>query len=167
MNNQSKGRKPGAKNKERVSWEQLDTSRMMLKGFTMSQNELRMRICRECGPLAGLLYIQLLAHHNKTSGKCFPSTSTLEKETCISKRKISDLITVLHNAGYIIVRSGGRGHSSHYWFPYEDFFDPNDIDMRMAYKRKTAMNRSKPTSNKDEYDASVTEADDIDDDELF
>lgn len=144
MNKQSKGRKPGAKNKERVSWEELDTKRMMLKGFVKSQNELRMRICRECSPLAGLLYVQLLSHRNKDSGKCFPSTSTLEKETCISKRKISDLITALNNAGYIIVRSGGKGHSSHYWFPCEDFFDPEDIEAQMAYKKKTAINKSVP-----------------------
>ena len=143
MNKQSKGRKIGAKNKERVSWEELDKSRMMLKGFTKSQNELRMRICRDCGPLAGLLYTQLLAHYNTTTGKCFPSTSTLEKETCISKRKISDLLTAMNEAGYIIVRSGGKGHSSHYWFPCEDFFDNDDIEAQMAYKRKTAMNNPK------------------------
>ena len=143
MNKQSKGRKTGAKNKERVSWEELDKSKMMLKGFTKSQNELRMRICRDCGPLAGLLYTQLLAHYNTTTSKCFPSTSTLEKETCISKRKISDLLTVMNEAGYIIVRSGGKGHSSHYWFPCEDFFDPEDIEAQIAYKRKTAMNKPK------------------------
>ena len=143
MNKQSKGRKIGAKNKERESWEELDKSRMMLKGFTKSQNELRMRICRDCGPLAGLLYTQLLAHYNTTTGKCFPSTSTLEKETCISKRKISDLLTAMNEAGYIIVRSGGKGHSSHYWFPCEDFFDNDDIEAQMAYKRKTAMNNPK------------------------
>lgn len=143
MNNQSKGRKVGAKNKERVSWERLDKSHMMLKGFTISQNELRMRICRDCGPLAGLLYVQLLSHYNTTTGKCFPSISTLEKETCISKRKISDLITDLYNAGYIIVRSGGKGHSSRYWFPYENSFDAEDIEAKMAYKKKTAMNKPK------------------------
>lgn len=158
MNKQSKGRKTGAKNKERVSWEELDKSRMMLKGFTKSQNELRMRICRDCGPLAGLLYTQLLAHYNTTTGKCFPSTSTLEKETCISKRKISDLLTVMNEAGYIIVRSGGKGHSSHYWFPCEDFFDHDDIEAQMAYKRKTAMN--KPKKEEDfEYIETEDEAD--------
>lgn len=148
MNKQSKGRKTGAKNKERVSWEELNKQHMMLTGFVISKNELRMRICRECGPLAGLLYTQLLSHYNTTSGKCFPSTSTLEKETCISKRKISDLITALNNAGYIIVRSGGKGHSSHYWFPCEDFFDPEDIEAQMAYKKKTAMNKSTPKEKK-------------------
>lgn len=158
MNKQSKGRKTGAKNKERVSWEELDKSRMMLKGFTKSQNELRMRICRDCGPLAGLLYTQLLAHYNTTTGKCFPSTSTLEKETCISKRKISDLLTVMNEAGYIIVRSGGKGRSNHYWFPCEDFFDPDDIEAQMAYKRKTAMN--KPKKEEDfEYIETEDEAD--------
>ena len=138
-------------NTKELSWEELNKKGMMLKGFTMSQNELRMKICRECGPLGALLYIQLLSHHNRDTKRCFPSISTLEKETCISRRKINDLITALYEHGYIIVRSGGRNHSNTYWFPHEneEIFDPNDIEMQMAYKRKTAMNKKKNQANND------------------
>lgn len=138
-------------NTKALSWKELDKKGMMLKGFTMSQNELRMKICRDCGPLGALLYIQLLSHHNRDNRKCFPSISTLEKETCISRRKINDLITNLYKHGYIIVRSGGRNHSNTYWFPYEnkEIFDPDDIEMQMAYKRKTAMNKKKNKINND------------------
>ena len=138
-------------NTKALSWEELDKKGMMLKGFTKSQNELRVQICRDCGPLGALLYVQLLSHHNRESGKCFPSISTLEKETCISRRKINDLITDLYNHDYIIVRSGGRNHSNTYWFPKEslDIFDPNDFEAQMAYKRKTAMNKSNKQANND------------------
>ena len=141
------GRQKGSKNKKVIPLFELLANGLskgiMLTGFTISNNKIRMSIATEIGPTAALLYVQLYSHKNRTSGKCFPSIEVLSKETGISERKVSELIGELCEAGYIIVRSGGRHFANTYWFPYEPKFDPNDIEVLMAYRRKNIFSKKK------------------------
>ena len=141
----SKGRQQGSKNKKVLSLRELIrqglTKGIMMSGFTISNNKLRMTIATEISPLAALLYTQILSHRNRKTNKCFPSISVLSKETGISERKISDLIGDLCEGGFLIVRSGGRHYANTYWFPCEPWFDPNDVEVLMAYRRKNIFSK--------------------------
>ena len=147
----SKGRQQGSKNKKVLSLRELLAQGLskgiMLSGFTISNNRLRMTIATEIGPLAALLYTQILSHRNRKTDKCFPSIPVLSKETGISERKISDLIGDLCEGGYLIVRSGGRHYANTYWFPCEPWFDDGDIEVLMAYRRKNIFSKKKVTAS--------------------
>lgn len=121
--------------KKRVTYAQLDKGGIVLKGFISVNNELRVRISNDCGPYGFSVYAALLSHCNQKKNECFPSIPTLEKETGISKRKISDVLTDLASKGYIIIKSGGIHNSNKYWFPCEKFFDENKIDSQDTLRR--------------------------------
>ena len=148
------GRKTGSKNEPVASLQCLeeigDTKGMMLTGFTKVNNRLTTEIATTISPLAALLYIKILSHYNSKLKQCFPSIDILRRETGISRRKISDLLTQLNKHGYLKVRSGGRHYANNYWFPKEDFFDPGEPEMLMAGKRKSIQHTKKKELKKQE-----------------
>lgn len=122
--------------KKRVAYAQLDKGGIVLKGFISINNELRVRISNDCGPYGFSVYTALLSHCNQKKNECFPSIPTLEKETGISRRKISDVLTDLVENGYIIIKTGGVHNTNKYWFPCEKFFNKDNIDSQATLRNK-------------------------------
>ena len=138
---QSKGRKLGSKNKEVKTLDQLisksDIRGMMLSGFILDNNKIRITIATEISPTAALLYETILSHRNLKSNRCFPTINVLHKESGISERKISDLLKQLSTKGYIIIISGGSHYANQFYFPFEYFFNTFDNDLISIYAKAT------------------------------
>lgn len=154
---QPKGRQLGSKNINRLSNIVHHVKGMLMSGFTISNNKLRITIASQCGGSASFLYITILAHRNRKNDNCFPTIEVLSKETGFSERKISDLISVLCESGYLIVRSGGRHYANNYWFPYEYFFNPKNPEVLMAYRRKAVTKKAKLPFDKDNIKKEIIE----------
>lgn len=99
--------------------------------FTKFENELIIEINQnsKLGVGCGMLYMILLMHKNKTEGmadSCFPSYTTLSKETGCAKNTIGKYLKKLEEFGYIIIKSGKfntetmQNESNKYYFPKSD-----------------------------------------------
>ena len=84
------------KNNERVR-----TARNSKYQFTMIDNDLIIRIIKDCGGNAFALYTTLLTYLNHKTGECYPSMNILEEKTGLSNKTISTTLKKLKTAGYI------------------------------------------------------------------
>ena len=136
---------------EKISWEEVDKKGMQLHGFTIVQNELKTKISRDTSPQAAFLYITLLSHKNGKSKQTFPSIEVLSRELGVSTRTISNLLSDLYEAGYIIINSGKTKVANNYFFPYEKDYEEQMVDrLSHPYRRSTAKFKKKPASKADE-----------------
>lgn len=95
------------------------------ESFTKSNNDIRLKIIKECGYKEYAMYLTILSHRNYQDGKCYPSISCLSDEMNCTTRTIYNLIGKLEDAGFIEIESGHTGYCNQYKFPYEKFYKNN------------------------------------------
>ena len=88
------------------------------------------------GKSAFCIYCCLLSHRNRTNNKCFPSISTIVKETKTSDKRIKEILNLLEQDGYLLINTGGRNKSNNYYFPKEWFFKYFKDDIRQANAKR-------------------------------
>lgn len=88
------------------------------------------------GKSAFCIYCCLLSHRNRTNNKCFPSISTIAKETKTSDKRIKEILNLLEQDGYLLINTGGRNKSNNYYFPKEWFFKYFKDDIRQANAKR-------------------------------
>ncbi len=106
-----------------------------MNGFHMMDNMLMLQISKECGAAAYITLMTIYSHRNNQTGLCFPSVSTIAKETGVNARTINRHLVSLKEKGFLDWTSGGvdpltgATFSNSYTFPY---FDKEA--KRMVYK---------------------------------
>ncbi|GEM_PF-3807350 len=88
-------------------------------GFTPSNNELRLKIVKDCGLSTYGVYIQILSHRNTSTNECFPKNDIIAEECSCSVANIKKHINKLYDFGYLVISSGYTGKASNYYFPSE------------------------------------------------
>lgn len=134
----SLGNKPltinGYMKRERVTY--MKENQETKTSFTKSDNNLRLKIIKECGYKEFAMYMTILSHRNTQSGNCYPSISCLADEMDCTPRTIYNLINSLYDLGFIIINSGRTGINNTYYFPYESFYKQDEESGSMAKRRK-------------------------------
>lgn len=104
--------------------------------FTMA-TDVAFDVLLDLGRSAFAIYLVILKHRNLTTNKCFPSYTTIKKESGCGLSNIKETLNKLEEAGYLIINSGMRGIANNYYFPQEWFYAyfEDDINQRLA-KRK-------------------------------
>ena len=65
-----------------------------------------------------ILYEMLLSHKNHNDkDSCYPSYKTLADELGMSKTTVGKYLTKLSENGYLLIESGDKESSNHYYFP--------------------------------------------------
>ncbi|MPM02481.1 hypothetical protein SDC9_48730 [bioreactor metagenome] len=88
-------------------------------GFTPSNNELRLKIVKNCGLSTYGVYIQILSHRNTSTNECFPKNDIIAEECSCSVANVKKHINKLYEFGYLVIDSGYTGKASNYYFPLE------------------------------------------------
>lgn len=137
-----------------------DTHGMVLTGFTKSDNRIMRAIIRELNFSAYVLYILLLSHRNANTDECFPTIKVLSNEFFCSQSYISQQLKKLIDAGYINIVPGKKNQASRYFFPYEEFYNPESekttkikygsSDTRHTINNKPAKVKSEPVQENPE-----------------
>lgn len=98
----------------------------MTTGFVIAQNELRIKINKDCGLSAYAVYISILSFRNTKTNLCFPSKKLIAEECSCSEENVKKIIKKLSVCGYITIRSGSKGKANEYHFPFEN--ESNEMD---------------------------------------
>lgn len=88
-------------------------------GFTPSNNELRLKLVKDCGLSSYGVYIQILSHRNTSTNECFPKNDIIAEECSCSVANVKKHINKLYEFGYLVIDSGYTGKASNYYFPLE------------------------------------------------
>lgn len=104
----------------------INVSGAVLKGYVKATNALRLAIIHDTSAQTYALYVTILAHRNALTGQCFPSREVLSREMNWSSSYIDKNLALLKKKGYIEIKSGMTHQSNCYYFPYEDFAEPEN-----------------------------------------
>lgn len=95
---------------------------IVTNGFTPANNDLRIRIIKDCGLTAYAIYLSVLSHRNTTNDSCFPTMALLSEECCCSVDTIKRQLKNLESKGYLLHQQGNSKYSNQYFFPQEAFY---------------------------------------------
>ena len=104
--------------------------------FTMA-TDTAFNVLTDLGKSAFAIYMVILKHRNMRTNRCFPSYSTISKESGCGLSNIKVTLNKLEEAGYLSINSGMRGIANNYYFPQEWFYNyfDDDINQRLAKRR--------------------------------
>ena len=116
-------------------------------GFTPSNNELRLKIVKDCGLSTYGVYIQILSHRNTSTNECFPKNDIIAEECSCSVANVKKHINKLYEFGYLVINSGYTGKASNYYFPLEidlntnkSIYSDGELERILNIKRRTKDN---------------------------
>ena len=107
--------------------------------FTMA-TDTAFNVLTDLGKSAFAIYMVILKHRNMRTNRCFPSYSTISKESGCGLSNIKVTLNKLEEAGYLSINSGMRGIANNYYFPQEWFYAyfDDDINQRLAKRKDKA-----------------------------
>lgn len=143
----------------------VEDEKLVLNGFTKSDNKIRYDCLNECSVGAYIIYLTILSHRNSKDQHSFPSTRTIAAEAHMSKRQVGRYITELFEKGYLIIDSGTHGISNKYYFPKEDFYEKFSENQVFARKRSTGFGNYNINANKPKKEEKAELVNEIEKDE--
>ena len=114
--------------------------------FTMA-TDTAFNVLTDLGKSAFAIYMVILKHRNIRTNRCFPSYSTISKESGCGLSNIKVTLNRLEEAGYLSINSGMRGIANNYYFPQEWFYAyfDDDINQRLAKRRDKVVAENRET----------------------
>ena len=137
-------------------------------GFTPSNNELRLKMVKDCGLSTYGVYIQILSHRNTSTNECFPKNDIIAEECSCSVANVKKHINKLYEFGYLVIDSGYTGKASNYYFPLEIDLNTNksiysdaELERISNIKRRTKDNITEEVPEQDNNVADLVGNEDI------